>query len=222
MPIGVNRISAPLTVTVRDMREQNDGDAVALSVVLAAGDRSESRTLVIGVADYAFLKPQKGIIDEEEFEALEAAARVWGAMRCGERLLAYGANTRLMLIRKIMRHGYSREEAETAAERLCGMGLIDEEEDLRREVEKCLRKLWGEGRIRNQLFSRGFSRETMELLPEILSEVDFSENCRRLIEKQYGGLPQDGDEERRMIACLYRYGYRMDDIRSAVRALRKG
>lgn len=222
MSIGESRTSAPLTVTVRDIRERSDGDAVALSVVLAAGDRSESRTLVIGVADYAVLKPQKGTVTEEDFEALEAAARVWGAMRCGEKLLAYGANTRLMLIRKIMRHGYSREEAETAAERLSGMGLIDEENDLRREVEKCLRKFWGEGRIRNQLFTRGFSRETMELLPEVLSEVDFAENCRRLIEKQYGGLPQDGDEERRMIACLYRYGYRMDDIRAAVRGLRRG
>ena len=205
MSIGESRFSAPLTVTVRDIREQSDGGAVALSVVLAAGDRSECRTLVIGVADYAVLKPRKGTVTEEDFEALEAAARVWGAMRCGEKLLAYGANTRLMLIRKIMRHGYSREEAETAAERLSGMGLIDEENDLR-----------------NQLFTRGFSRETMELLPEVLSEVDFAENCRRLIEKQYGGLPQDGDEERRMIACLYRYGYRMDDIRAAVRGLRRG
>lgn len=221
MTDGENR-AAPLVITVRDIREQSGGDAVALSVLLAAGIRSEHRTLVISVSDYAVLKPRKGTVTEEEFEALEAAARLFGAMRCGERLLAYGANTRLMLVRKIMRHGYSREESETAADRLSGFGLIDEEGDLQREVEKCLRKLWGEGRIRNHLYARGFSREAMETLPEVLSEVDFPENCRRLIEKQYGALPQSGDEERRMIACLYRYGYRMDDIRTAVRMLRKG
>lgn len=221
MTDGENR-AAPLVITVRDIREQSGGDAVAISVLLAAGTRSEHRTLVISVSDYAVLKPRKGTVTEEEFEALEAAARLFGAMRCGERLLAYGANTRLMLVRKIMRHGYSREESETAADRLSGFGLIDEEGDLQREVEKCLRKLWGEGRIRNHLYARGFSREAMETLPEILSEVDFPENCRRLIEKQYGALPQSGDEERRMIACLYRYGYRMDDIRTAVRMLRKG
>lgn len=221
MTDGENR-AAPLVITVRDIREQSGGDAVAISVLLAAGTRSEHRTLVIGISDYAVLKPRKGTVTEEEFEALEAAARLFGAMRCGEKLLAYGANTRLMLVRKIMRHGYSREESETAADRLSGFGLIDEEGDLQREVEKCLRKLWGEGRIRNHLYARGFSREAMETLPEILSEVDFPENCRRLIEKQYGSLPQSGDEERRMIACLYRYGYRMDDIRTAVRMLRKG
>ena len=221
MTDGENR-AAPLVITVRDIREQSGGDAVAISVLLAAGTRSEHRTLVISVSDYAVLKPRKGTVTEEEFEALEAAARLFAAMRCGEKLLAYGANTRLMLVRKIMRHGYSREESETAADRLSGFGLIDEEGDLQREVEKCLRKLWGEGRIRNHLYARGFSREAMETLPEILSEVDFPENCRRLIEKQYGALPQSGDEERRMIACLYRYGYRMDDIRTAVRMLRKG
>lgn len=221
MTDGVNR-AAPLVITVRDIREQSGGDAVAISVLLAAGTRSEHRTLVIGISDYAVLKPRKGTVTEEEFEALEAAARLFAAMRCGEKLLAYGANTRLMLVRKIMRHGYSREESETAADRLSGFGLIDEEGDLQREVEKCLRKLWGEGRIRNHLYARGFSREAMETLPEVLSEVDFPGNCRRLIEKQYGSLPQSGDEERRMIACLYRYGYRMDDIRSAVRMLRRG
>lgn len=221
MTDGENR-AAPLVITVRDIREQSGGDAVAISVLLAAGTRSEHRTLVISVSDYAVLKPRKGTVTEEEFEALEAAARLFGAMRCGAKLLAYSANTRLMLVRKIMRHGYSREESETAADRLSGFGLIDEEGDLQREVEKCLRKLWGEGRIRNHLYARGFSREAMETLPEVLSEVDFPENCRRLIEKQYGALPQSGDEERRMIACLYRYGYRMDDIRTAVRMLRKG
>ena len=220
MTDGENR-AAPLVITVRDIREQSGGDAVAISVLLAAGTRSEHRTLVISVSDYAVLKPRKGTVTEEEFEALEAAARLFAAMRCGEKLLAYGANTRLMLVRKIMRHGYSREESETAADRLSGFGLIDEEGDLQREVEKCLRKLWGEGRIRNHLYARGFSREAMETLSEVLSEVDFPENCRRLIEKQYGALPQSGDEERRMIACLYRYGYRMDDIRTAVRMLRK-
>ncbi len=221
MTDGENR-PAPLVITVGDIREQSGGDAVAISVLLAAGTRSEHRTLVIGVSDYAVLKPRKGTVTEEEFEALEAATRLFGAMRCGEKLLAYGANTRLMLVRKIMRHGYSREESETAAARLSVFGLIDEEGDLRREVEKCLRKLWGEGRIRNHLYVRGFSREAMETLPEVLSEVDFPENCRCLIEKQYGALPQSGEEERRMIACLYRYGYRMDDIRSAVRMLRRG
>ena len=84
MTDGENR-PAPLVITVRDIREQSGGDAVAISVLLAAGTRSEHRTLVIGVSDYAVLKPRKGTVTEEEFEALEAAARLFGAMRCGEK-----------------------------------------------------------------------------------------------------------------------------------------
>jgi len=79
---GENR-PAPLVITLGDIREQSGGDAVAISVLLAAGTRSEHRTLVIGVSDYAVLKPRKGTVTEEEFEALEAAARFFGAMRGG-------------------------------------------------------------------------------------------------------------------------------------------
>lgn len=219
---GTERAREPLSVTVRAVRAQNAGSEVAVSVMLCAGERTETRTLILTTACYCRLKPQKGPITEEEYDALEAASRLCMAVRCGENLLAYGANSRQMLIRKIMRHGFTRGEAEQAAETIAQTGLLNEEEDLRREVEKCLRKLWGEGRIRNQLLAKGFDRERIcELLPVLLSEVDFAGNCGQLIRKQYGGLPDTGDEERRMIAGLYRYGYRMDEIREAVRALRR-
>ena len=61
----------------------------------------------------------------------------------------------------------------------------------------------------------------MELLPEMLAEADLAENCARLIEKLFDDLPADRAEERRMIAVLLRYGYRMDEIRAAVRRLRE-
>lgn len=208
-------------ITVRAIQARAGGAEIAVLLTLSAGEHQEHRTLILRTEDFLELKLSKGPIDAEVFEVLEEAAEIRAAMLCGERLLAYGSNTRLMLVRKLMRHGYSREEAETAAERLAEMGLVNETEDMRREVEKCLAKLWGEGRIRNHLYARGFGKDALAELPAMLSEVDFAANCQRLIEKHYGGLPDNSDEKRRMLGGLYRYGYRMDEIRAAERALRR-
>ena len=99
------------------------------------------------------------------------------------------------------------------------MGLINESEDARREVEKCLRKLWGARRIQAHLWSRGFEAEAMAELPAILADVDFVSNCVKMIQKHYGSAPTDPAELRRMTASLARYGYSMGEIREAIRSL---
>ena len=94
-------------------------------------------------------------------------------------------------------------------------GLINEDANLKREVETCLHKLWGAGRIRAHLYSRGFDTATLSQLDELLEEVDTVENCVVLIRKHYVRLPDEGDERRRLIAFLGRYGYSLGEIRSA-------
>jgi SOS response regulatory protein OraA/RecX len=79
-----------------------------------------------------------------------------------------------------------------------------------------LRKLWGAKRISAHLWSKGYAQETMHGLADLLSEVDFSENCAMLIKKHYGEVPTDADEHRRMIASLSRYGYSIGEIRKAI------
>lgn len=208
-----------LIITILGFRAQNAGEEVALSIQLSSGVHTELRTLVLDVATYAARKPQKGQISEAELEQLENDARIHEAVKCGERLLAYGSNTKLQLARKLVGRGFTREEAEAGVAKLSALGLIDEAADLRREVERCLRKDWGEGRIRQQLFARGFDRAAMAQLADVLAEVDFVPPCKRFIQKRYGGLPDNREEERRMLAGLYRYGYRMEDIRQAMREL---
>jgi SOS response regulatory protein OraA/RecX len=123
-----------------------------------------------------------------------------------------------MLTRKLMQRGYSREIASAAAVRLESRGLINEERDVRREVEKCLKKLWGEKRIRAHLWSRGFGTEVIASSENVFSEVDFSSNCAALIKKHYGQVPGDPAEQKRMIAFLSRYGYSLGEIRAAMRS----
>ena len=207
---------APLTITVRSLRAQNDGAEVSVGILMECGEHREQKNLLLTMEQYCELKPCKGRITEDCYEQLEAASRLCAAMRCGENLLSYGANSVQMLIRKIMQRGFSKENATRAAEKLQEMGLIDEAGDLRREVEKCLRKLWGAKRISAHLWSRGFGADAMSELPEVLEEIDFASNCAALIRKHYGDIPSDQGEQRKMFASLTRYGYSLGEIKTAL------
>lgn len=209
----------PLTVTIRSLRFGRDGDTVQVQLLLEDGEHREQKSLLLTMEQYCELRPAKGLISEDVYERLESASEFCRALRAGESLLSYGSNSAQMLTRKLLQRGYSREAAVGAADRLAQMGVIDEARDLRREVEKCLRKLWGARRIRTQLWSRGFGSEALSELPMLLEEVDFVRNCTEWIRKHYGTCPSDIEEQRRMMAALSRYGYSVQEIRAAIRAL---
>ena len=192
-----------------------------MRLTLDNGEHREERRLVLTTEQYCDLKPCRGVICEELFEKLEEADRLCAALRNGENILSFGANSVQMLSQKLMRRGFDREVARTAAHRLEDMGLIDEGRDLRRELEKCLRKLWGARRIQAHLWGRGFAAEAMAELPGLLAEVDFETNCTALIRKHYVGVPTDDGERRRMIASLSRYGYTISEIRAAIKSIEK-
>ena len=217
-----DRVSSfPLTITVRSLRAQHDGAEVLVQVLIENGEQREQKSLPLTTEQYYDIKPQKGIITEEPYERIEEASQLCNAMRSGEHLLSYGANSVQALSRKLTQRGYSRETSMAAAQRLQEMGLIDEERDLDREVEKCARKLWGARRISAHLWSKGFSKETLEGLSDRLDRIDFEENCACLIQKKYGSVPSDADELRRMTASLSRYGYSLNEIRAAMRTLQQ-
>ena len=210
-----------LKLFVRSIQARNNGAHIAVSVSVEDGEHCENRSFLLTAGQYCELNLKKGELSEEAFERLEAASRFCMAVGCGENLLSYGANSVQTLTHKIMRHGYSKEEALSAAQYLESIGLINEGEDLRREVEKCLRKHWGAERIRGHLWSRGYGKEALEELPTVLEQVDFSEHCAALIRKQYGSFPEDKNERNRMIASLYRYGYRLQEIKEAVKRIER-
>lgn len=211
--------SKPLTITVRALRAQHEGAEMLVQLLLENGEHQEQKSLVITTEQYCEFNLTRGPISEELYEQIEEAAELCRALRSGESFLSYGANSVQALTRKLVGKGYNREVAAQAAERLAGYGLIDEERDMQREVEKCLRKLWGSKRISAHLWSKGYAAETMRGLSDLLADIDFSENCAALIKKHYGEVPRDADEHRRMIASLSRYGYSIGEIRDAIRLL---
>ena len=206
-------------ISIRSIRALGNGERMEVVVSMEQGENREDRRLPLTAGQYYELNLKKGEISEETFDAIERASRLTGAIRQGENLLSYGANSALALTRKIMRHGYTQSEASDAVAYLASLGLIDEWGDLSREVEKCLRKHWGAERIRAHLWSRGYDRDTMERLPELLDGIDFPSHAAALLQKQYGGLPQSREERNRVTAALYRYGYRLDEIKEAFKRL---
>ena len=205
-----------MLISIRSLHAQNEGAEVALRIVIENGELREERRLILTTEQYCELKPMRGEICEEYYDALESASQLCAAIRAGEHLLSYGANSVRMLTQKLVHRGYLRETAELAARRLSDMGLIDEAGDLRRELDKCLRKLWGAKRIQVHLWSRGFGADAMAELPALLEEIDFVANCTALIRKHYGTLPTQPDDRRRMMASLGRYGYSLSEIRAAI------
>ena len=206
---------------MRSLRAQHEGAEVVVGVLLESGEYREQKSLPITAEQYYEIKPCKGMITEEQYDLLEEASCLCQALRCGENLLSYGSNSVQTLARKIAQRGFSREVALRAAEQLSDRGLIDEKRDVRREVEKCLKKLWGAKRISAHLWSRGFAKESLEELPELLGEVDFTANCAALLRKHHGGVPKELDELRRVTASLTRYGYSIGEIKGAFALLQR-
>ena len=213
---GERRGADDVTITLHSLNAVNDGALVALRLLLENGEQREEKRLLISTEQYCELKPRRGRVTLELYEQLEKAAQLCAALQSGARLLAYGANTEDFLAKKLMRRGYSRSVAKAAAAGLKAKGLIDEDANLTREVEKCLRKLWGTGRIRAHLYGKGFDAETISRLDELLAEVDLVDACVLLIQKHYVRVPQEEDERRRLIAFLSRYGYSLGEIRAAL------
>lgn len=207
--------ASQVRILLRGLRADQNGERIFVSVTLESGEQSESRTLAISAEQYCELNLKRGELTEEMFDRIEEASRFYAAIRCGENLLSYGPATAQALTAKIVRHGHGKAEATAAANHLRRRGLINESEDLRRELEKCLRKHWGAGRIRSHLWTKGFDRDTLEELPMLLEEIDFTEHCVSLIRKHYGGAPTNKEERNRITASLYRYGYTLSEIKEA-------
>ena len=53
-------------------------------------------------------------------------------------------------------------------------------------------------------------------LDEVPERV-YIDNCADLIRRKYGGVPDDGDMCRKMIAALTRYGYGFGQIKQAIK-----
>lgn len=198
------------------IRAQNDGSDVLLTIQSLDETLPEKTELTLTMEQYLDLHIRKGEeLSLERLEQLKGAAAFCGALRCGEALLAYAPAPALALARKIAQHGHKRQVASEAANELARKGLIDEGALIKRETQRCIRKFWGPRRIRSYLWTRGYGKEALDLLDDLLLDVEFPEVCASLVQKECGRLPDDPDARQKLKAKLVRWGYSPEEIRQA-------
>lgn len=185
-------------------------------VTRAAEEKPVRRYIHLLPEQYRVLSPAVGEVTLAYAETLEEAGKLCDAIRKGMELLGYGAMSRRRLIQKMTARGFGRETAEEAAAYLSDHGAFCEETDAIRFAEQGVRKLWGPRRIRDDLYARGFPTDVIAVAMDALEDVDFVENCGRVIVK-HGGIPKKQDEIKKMIAALMRLGYTSGQIREALR-----
>ena len=196
------------------------GELGEIAVVFELRDmekRSSSRFL-ISDARYAELSLTVGTSDRETYDEVEREARIYSAYKKALYLLGFASSSKKMLKRKLLEKGYDAENSAVALDRLEAAGLLREDDFALREAEKCLQKLWGEGRIRAHLYDKGYSREAVDSVFFAFEDqgVDFDENCATLVKKKFSNIPTDKKEMQKIIAAILRYGYSLSQIKRAL------
>lgn len=162
-------------------------------------------------------------LTREEYGELEYRGELYGGVKKGLDILAYGDNTKRSLIRKLRERGIDRYIAEDAAEYLEDVGLIDEVSYLERTVKKLAdARHYGPSRIKAEIYKKGFLREVIdEHLPEILSEIDFAESAYLLVVKKCD-VERLSDMKYResLYSSMYRYGYSPAETKEAIKKLK--
>lgn len=132
----------------------------------------------------------------------------------GEREMCRGE-----LLKKLTKT-YGAEIAEEAAEYVCGLGYVNDEEYAPKLAEYLIkRKHWGVRRVRYEMITRGLDRRLVENTLADVPEEELDEELITLIEKRYINKISDYDDRRRTIAALARRGYDFGSIKRCIEAV---
>ncbi len=132
----------------------------------------------------------------------------------GEREMCRGE-----LLKKLTKT-YGEEIAEEAAEYVCGLGYVNDEEYAPKLAEYLIkRKRWGVRRVRYEMIMRGLDRELVENTLADVPEEELDEELTALIERRYINKIADYDDRRRTIAALARRGYGFGEIKRCIDAV---
>ncbi len=178
--------------------------------------RRERRKFLLFTNQYLELGLKKGaILDEDAFDEIERCSKECLAIRKGTELLSYSSSSKKRLIGRLRNKGIDRESAEIAVSHLASVGAINEESDVERQVDLCLKKLWGKKRIYNELLVKGYEKEYILSALENITKEQMIENCVLLINKKHKTIPEGSDVRKKIVGSLVRYGYTFDEIKFA-------
>ena len=204
-----------MIIQIKGFTAISSGSVIEVTVEMKKGENSEKRFFKVLSSDFTEMHLSKGEISYELFDALERAEKRCEAYLRALNIVSFGANTAKGLMIKLRRRGIDEEAATEAVTMLRERGFLNEEDDLNREIERCIRKKWGSRRIMAHLHTKGYAEEVIIGAEDIFCEIDFGELCFELLSDKYDEIPDDPKERQKLIASLSRYGYSMKEIKYA-------
>ena len=199
----------------------NGGEETCICIDLISGENTQSVKHTLLTTQYADLRIKKGEIDTHRYEEISNAANIAAAYKKGLVILGYGAHSKRSLQYKLKSKGFADDVSEEAISLLCRHGYINEDNSCQREAEKCIKKLWGQKRIISHLYSKGFSNDMINSALLELSDIDYTENCKTLILRDYKKRLFDSLDDKaalaKLVAALQRMGYSVSEIKNALR-----
>ncbi len=205
---------------IRSVIRRSDA-TVLLRVELSNGEDRETVEFVLLDELFLQLDIKEGITDSETLSLLDMYAQVTAAYMSACASFAYVPSSLRALYLKLVRKGFSKEPSAHAIEMIRSHGFVDEDRIAHRRAELMLKKYWGRSKILLKLREEGFPDSVISDVSDMLCEVDFAENCARVIEKKFFVIPEDRKEKDRMYSSLKRLGYSAADIKNALRMLSK-
>ncbi len=208
-----------IEISVTSISSRGAGEETDVTFLIENGEgNSERATFTLSSRQYLALGVSRGEADTQTFDDVSYASQVWAATKKGVVILGYGAVSPRGMKTKLISKGFDKTVAEDAARELVAMGLIKPFDDASEIARRCASKLWGKKRIISELYAKGFSSDAVNAALCSLEdeEVDFVQNCSRLIGKRYGEIPADPSGRKKMFAALCRYGYSSGEIKQAI------
>lgn len=200
-------------VKITSLRASDGGGAMRID--LKRGGEGKAESFYILTAHQRKYEFAKGEYPDEAYELLCRLDGVCKGVRCGRRILGYGANSASALRMKLIGKGISPEYADEAVEILADEIGLDESRDAMRLCELQISKNIGARRILAYLRGRGYHEEALAEVRLRLAEVDFVPVCKRAIEKKYGSTPSDPVLKKKCIDYLLRQGFSYSDVKRA-------
>lgn len=195
-----------------------------VSVTVKQGDGRSAEALVFVVSD-RFFKENKigtGAIDEETLEALATEAGVHAAFKRGINILRYTSLSKKALAQRLREKGIAASDASAAVERLEFYRYIQEKNNALRVAQLAEKRGWGAARILREVRAKGYDSTACSLVESCLKHVDFESHAAAVIERRFGGYPEDEKERQRAYRLLVSYGYTNSEIKRAFAALKDG
>lgn len=185
-----------------------------------AGTEREERKKLLLFRYFCPVLPATGaFLSEEECDALLLADEASRAAVKAVGILAYGDQTAKRLSDKLRAKGFSREACDLVLRYVLDKCYIREDEHLDHFMhELCETKHYGLRRIRQEVYAKGFSEQTIRLwFSSVAESLDFDAALEARLEKVPEETFSDPDKLQRLTASLLRYGFSTDEIKRGLK-----